>query len=296
MQTFIRPMFRGDSEDFNRALELSKRILRVSPKAFEHYVREGRKKDIPFEFYSLHWPFVNRRPFVEVIHALFSASNYSDRIKGLKVMEDFTEIYRKEQVEKIFGGDKFDAIYGQHRVDFRSKDKSPWDTLRILIHEYVHALEAPLYKKESEGLEDVTYFWLRDDVFIDIFEKPLPSKYWKLLYSFVTNEQSSNRVELAFANPELLIAFYNIMGLKEDPFKLIEETMGWENIFSRDLKKLKIRKYEDEIGETLDYIKRSRLAWYVIGKEPELWEIITFNPSTWPREGLLVKDLHHHSI
>ncbi len=286
-------------EGFGEALEIAKKVLRVNPKAFEHYVEKGKRNIVPFEFnYEAKEP-DKMRAFVEVVHSLFSASNYRERLKGLKIEDDLFQHFHYH-------------FPPSHKITVFFTFGGAWHIFGALIHEYTHAVELNQRNQEPiEVLYNYKFFKIMDHWGINtevknISEKliskmdpkclenledlfPLPKAYELLLYSFVDREHSSQRIELAFINPELLIAFYQILELKENPLKMIEEAMGWEGIFAKELSKTKINQYVEAMSKITETIKESEeiKSMDLFSENPELWNFALLKPRVWPRETLL---------
>ncbi len=287
--------------DTQEALEIAKRVLRVNPKAFEHYVEKGKKRKIPF------WPqyqdphFLSKLAFVDIVHSLFSASVHNETIKNLVVMDDSLSHY-----VPLF-----------HILFLNNRREHPLEILKELIHEYTHVVEFSPLKGRLDlrrlvGLFDREEYWefvgAAAQRFSDELEEfrnqwrilmgtpssvignglPLQFPYFDCVYSFIDREHSSIRMHLAFTNPELLKAFYQILELDENPLKMIEETMGWEDIFSKELDKERINLYVNYLRDVSQLIEQSELKHLeIFSQHPELWNFVLLKPRVWPRETLI---------
>ncbi len=270
-------------EAFERALAFAKKSLKVNPDAFEHYVREGVKKAPELRFHSdkgLNSPYF---PLVQIIHGLFSASNFSQGLNNLRVVE-------------IVGDSSSFYNYEFHTIGI-SVVGSKKTILGHLLHEYTHVAEfSDIFTRLYYG---ITLFQLShyqaDDLMAllntEILKYYNSSKelslfpvwlwrYNKLLYSFVSAEGTSTAVEIAFTNPELLRAFYQIRGLTEDPLNSIEKKFGWEGIFP-ELDKELINLYKGELEEIkkllqkeiLPRIKRKAILGFFVPRDSDLFSV-----------------------
>ncbi len=260
---------------------ISPEKLNVNPKAFKHYIRKGKKREIPLKFDGS--PKI--KPIVLAVHYLFSASKHGEYLNGIKIKEGVPKFCEKQGHGSFKGGYDWESS-----IIYINPQSSPEYTFIILAHEYTHALENSKFKHNAGALlyPNPMYYeqYKKIREILPILE--LYKEYLALFYSFVALEYSSTRVDLAFTDAVLLKAFYILLGKKENPIEKIEEAMGWEGLFVRD--NYPYEPYVRMLDKVIRIIKRNTLSIkerLVSHNLLHLYPYLIFQPEGEPKNTIL---------